>query len=79
MSLLIEWNLMKKAHDMTDREVLDALDTKDIRAKIRFAFSAWSGRIQQAQWLPEGLPPIELRRMELEAAETFMEIMRLAI
>ncbi len=67
---------MKKAHDMNDAEIIAALKAEDIRAKLRFAFSDWSGRIDQASRQLK-LSSIEFRRMELEAAEAFMQIIRI--
>lgn len=72
MTLMTELQTIKKAADMTDREIIDAMDARDIRAKVRFIFSIWSARIEQAHAQAKPPSPIAIRRMELQAAEQIM-------
>jgi hypothetical protein len=68
---------VKKAKDMTGVEVVEALGDSDVRAKVRLLFSNWCGRIESAGNQQKGLPPVELRRMELEAAEEIIALIKL--
>jgi hypothetical protein len=65
---------MKKARDMTDREVLDAVQSTDPLARVRALFSQGMARIEQADMQRKSLAPIERRRMELEIAQEIMSL-----
>ena len=58
---------MKPAKDLTPSEILTAMRADDLRAKVRNLLCDWSGLIDQASM--QDIAPIELRRMELSAAE----------
>lgn len=57
----------------TDREVMDELGSKTPLDRARQQFSSWTARIEQAGQQRKPLQPIELRRMEFEAAEAIIK------
>ena len=67
---------MTQVKDMTPREIIDALQSNDLRAKVRAVLSKWHGIIEQdgQQRKPGG--PVEWRRMELRAAEEIIALVQ---
>lgn len=53
----------------TDAEVIEILGSKSSLDRARQVFSSWAAKIEQAGQQRKPLQPIELRRMEFEAAE----------
>ncbi len=52
---------------MTNAEVMKELGSLSRLNKARQKFSSWSARIEQRSM--QGLPPVEMRRMEFEAVQ----------
>ena len=73
MSFLTELESMKEAAVMIPEEIIAAMNAGDVRARVRFIFSMWSARIDAANRHPKAPSPIEIRRMELQAAEEIMK------
>jgi hypothetical protein len=58
-----------EASAMTDREVIEALESDSPLNQARQKFSYWSARIEQAGQQRRALSPIAMRRMEFEAVK----------
>lgn len=56
---------------LTPSEIINILTSDDLRIKVRKIFSKWSARIDQCAMQEVG--PIELRRMEVLAAEEIIK------
>lgn len=65
--------------NMTGREIIDALQADTPLAKVRAIFSQRSAQIEQAQAQRTPLSPIEMRRMELQAANAVLALFGLAL
>ena len=62
------------AKDLTPEQVIEALKSGDLRAKVRLVLTQYHGKVEQdaQQRKPGG--PIEWRRMELHAAEDIIAL-----
>lgn len=65
--------------NMTGREVIDALQADTPLAHIRRIFSERSAQIEQASRQKHPFDPIEIRRMELQAANSILELFGIAL
>jgi hypothetical protein len=64
--------IMSKAKQWTDQQVVQEMQTQSRLNLARRAFSNWSAKIDQAQRQRKPLGPIEMRRMEFEAVEAIV-------
>ena len=62
-------NLSKPAKALEGREIIEALTANDLRGQVRALFSKWFAHIEQEAMQRRAPSPLELRRMELQAAE----------
>lgn len=71
--------LSQTIDEMTDREVLDAMNADTPLARVRTIFSRCSAEIEQAGMQRRSLTPIEMRRLELQAANNILELFGIAL
>lgn len=67
---------MKPAKDLEGIEIADAMKADDLRAKVRHIFQDWSAKIEQASQQRNPPSVLEIRRMELIAAEQIIEAVK---
>jgi hypothetical protein len=65
---------VNKIKDLSDREIIDLMQTNLTVNTVRFIMNSAAGRIEQAYQQRQKPSPIDVRRMEFEAAN---EICRL--
>lgn len=63
---------MKPAKDLSVREIFNAMQAKDLRCEVRRLFCHWHDCTVRAYAEQPPLPPMEMRRMELQAAEAIL-------
>lgn len=65
-----------KVKSMSDREIVDELESDSLLNRVRKLISASAGEIEQAYAQRKRPSPVEVRRMELTAAERIIAVVR---